>query len=276
MMFGEQAAPDPDLVELQGQVEARPPKRRAPGRPGARAGRARGGRARRRDRRLNGVSLDVRPGEILGVAGVDGNGQRELAEAIAGQRPAAAGDIRFRGVSIARLSVRQREGLGLRYVSDDRLGEGTVAAAVGRAQPRPQADRPGAVLAARHHPAARGGAQRAREDRRVRRSGRRAPRTRVGTLSGGNVQKVVLARELAARPAAGGLQQADLRPRHPHHPDRPGPHQRAGRRGRRARWSSRPTWTSWSRSATGSRCSAAGASRGSSRAAPAPSSASAS
>jgi len=75
---------------------------------------------------LAGASLEVRVGEIIGVAGVDGQGQRELAEAIAGQRPIASGDIRFGGLSIARLSTGQREKLGIRYVTDDRLGEGTV------------------------------------------------------------------------------------------------------------------------------------------------------
>ncbi len=198
MMFGEQAAPDPDLVELQGQVEARPPKRRLAGEPvlvldGLEVA-ARGGEIGVRD-----VSLGVRPGEILGIAGVDGNGQRELAEAIAGQRPAAAGDIRFRGVSIARLSVRQREDLGLRYVSDDRLGEGTVAALT-----------VGLNLVLKRigqAPFWRRGVIRQRE---VERNAReqiadfaiRAPstRTRVGTLSGGNVQKVVLARELSHAP----------------------------------------------------------------------------
>ena len=65
----------------------------------------------------------------MGIAGVDGNGQRELAEAIAGQRPAAAGDIRLFG-ALDRASSRcaSARSSGLRYVTDDRLGEGTVGA----------------------------------------------------------------------------------------------------------------------------------------------------
>ncbi len=72
------------------------------------------------------VSLTVRQGEILGIAGVDGNGQRALAEAVAGQRSLTAGEVRLFGVSINRLNVAQRQKLGLRYVTDDRLGEGIV------------------------------------------------------------------------------------------------------------------------------------------------------
>ncbi len=198
MMFGEQVAPEPELVELQDEVAGRPPRRELPPEPLLELqevlAAARGG-----EMGLRGVSLQVRPGEILGVAGVDGNGQRELAEVIAGQRTATGGDIRFRGVSIAGLSVRQRERLGLRYVSDDRLGEGTVAALpvglnlvlkrIGQA------------------PFWRRGAIRPREVERhaLQRIGEYGirtpgPDTRVGTLSGGNIQKVVLARELSHDP----------------------------------------------------------------------------
>ena len=148
---------------------------------------------------LRGVSLDVRPGEILGIAGVDGNGQRELAEAIAGQRPAAAGDIAFQGVSIARLSVWQRERMGLRYVSDDRMGEGTVAGLpvglnlvlkrIGQAP----FWRRGTI---RHAEVERNAREKIAEYA-IRTPG---AGTRVGTLSGGNIQKVVLARELSHDP----------------------------------------------------------------------------
>jgi simple sugar transport system ATP-binding protein len=73
-----------------------------------------------------GIDLDVAEGEILGIAGIDGNGQKQLAEALAGQRTAAAGHILLDGVALQRLSVGARRRLGLRYVTDDRLAEGTV------------------------------------------------------------------------------------------------------------------------------------------------------
>ena len=75
---------------------------------------------------LDRVSFVVRPGEVFGIAGVDGNGQKQLAEAIAGQRPLVAGRIRFDGADVAALKVRARQRLGLRYLTDDRLGEGTI------------------------------------------------------------------------------------------------------------------------------------------------------
>src|SRR5690606_3876617 len=72
------------------------------------------------------VSFSVRAGEIFGIAGIDGNGQKELAEVLAGQIPKSSGSIRLNGQEIAAAPVGARRNLGLRYVTDDRLGEGTV------------------------------------------------------------------------------------------------------------------------------------------------------
>lgn len=140
------------------------------------------------------VSLSVRAGEILGIAGIDGNGQKELAEALAGQIP-ALGSVTLNGTVLDGLSVGQRRAAGLRYVTDDRLGEGTVAGfAVATnfllkdigAAPfwRRGLENPQAVLdqAARHI-----------RDFDIRTPGAQTP---VGKLSGGNIQKVLLAREL--------------------------------------------------------------------------------
>ena len=145
------------------------------------------------------VSLGLREGEILGVAGVDGNGQRALAEVIAGQRRVSAGHILLYGGPVTRMNVAARQKLGLRYVTDDRLGEGIVGTLpVGlnlflkRVGERPYW---------RH-----GRIQRAVVDGRaaelVREFDVRTPfvTTRAATLSGGNIQKVLLARELSFQP----------------------------------------------------------------------------
>jgi simple sugar transport system ATP-binding protein len=197
LMFGEGAQDAPAVAELRESPTARTPRdlpaesaleldrvvvAPRPGEIGA-----------------HGVSLDVRPGEIMGVAGVDGNGQRELAEAIAGQRPIAGGDVRLGGLSIRRLKVSQRERLGLRYATDDRLGEGSVSSLpvsmnlvlkrIGQAPFwRRGRIRPAAIEST---------ARELIHDYDIRTAG---PDARVGTLSGGNVQKVVLARELSFDP----------------------------------------------------------------------------
>jgi simple sugar transport system ATP-binding protein len=142
------------------------------------------------------VTLALREGEVLGIAGVDGNGQRALAESISGQRRIRHGEIRLYGAPIGRLGVQKREKLGLCYLTDDRIGEGLVGnlslslnlflKRIGE----PPYWRQGRI---RH----RAIDQRAEE--LVERFDIRAPSiaTRAGTLSGGNMQKVLLARELS-------------------------------------------------------------------------------
>src|SRR5438034_2225728 len=77
---------------------------------------------------VRGVSLQLRRGEILGIAGVAGNGQRELLEAIAGLRFPAGGSLSFNATDIASLTVRDRWVRGLAYIPEDRLGQGLVGA----------------------------------------------------------------------------------------------------------------------------------------------------
>ena len=145
------------------------------------------------------VSFQVRSGEILGVAGMDGNGQRSLAEAIAGQRRITSGTVELFGVPVNRLSVSARQRLGLRYMTDDRLGEGIVRNLGVSLN----------IFLKRigESPFWRWG----RVDRRrinaeasslvkafdIRTAGLEA---RAGTLSGGNTQKLLLARELSFNP----------------------------------------------------------------------------
>ncbi len=145
------------------------------------------------------VSLRVIAGEILGVAGIDGNGQRSLAEAIAGQRRVTSGTVELFGVAVNRLSVSARQKLGLRYVTDDRLGEGIVRKLgvstnlflkrIGE----PPFWRWGRIDRRRIN---------AEASALVKAFDIRTPglETRAGTLSGGNVQKLLLARELSFNP----------------------------------------------------------------------------
>jgi general nucleoside transport system ATP-binding protein len=72
------------------------------------------------------VSFSIAPGEIFGIAGVEGNGQTELLEAIAGLRRASSGSIRMGGADITRLSVRERGDLGLSHIPEDRHDRGLV------------------------------------------------------------------------------------------------------------------------------------------------------
>ena len=148
---------------------------------------------------LEDVSLSVRPGEIFGIAGVDGNGQKLLAEAIAGQRSINAGEIRLLGQSIARLSIAERQALGLRYGTDDRLGEGTVGELpvslnlflkrIGEAP----FWRAGLIDPEKIS----GAAEALVADFDVRTPSVATP---VAKLSGGNIQKALLARELTLTP----------------------------------------------------------------------------
>ncbi len=145
------------------------------------------------------VSFMLALGEILGVAGIDGNGQRALAEVIAGQRPANAGQILLYDVQITRLTVAARQKLGLRYATDDRLGEGIVS-------PLPVSLNLFLKRIGQQPFWRRGRIQRSVIDRRaeelVSDFDVRTPSvsTRAGTLSGGNIQKVILARELSFDP----------------------------------------------------------------------------
>ena len=75
------------------------------------------------------LSFEVRAGEILGIAGVEGNGQREVAEAVAGLRPVAGGRIVYRGKAIdSRMTPRRLRDLGLRHVTENRHDTGVLMA----------------------------------------------------------------------------------------------------------------------------------------------------
>jgi simple sugar transport system ATP-binding protein len=77
---------------------------------------------------VNKFSLDVRAGEIVGVAGVDGNGQSELVAAISGLAPVKSGRILFKGRDISRESIRRRNESGVGFVPEDRQKYGLILA----------------------------------------------------------------------------------------------------------------------------------------------------
>jgi simple sugar transport system ATP-binding protein len=148
---------------------------------------------------LSEVSLTLRGGEIIGVAGVSGNGQRELAEVIAGLRRPSAGHITVDGVAVGEPTPRAMQRLGVSSVPEDRIGAGLLGAA-------PLCE---SMLLARmgEAPFSRYGwlnfaairrwtlAQMQRFDIRA-----PDPDIRTGALSGGNLQKALLARALAFDP----------------------------------------------------------------------------
>lgn len=141
------------------------------------------------------ASLTVHAGEIVGVAGVAGNGQRELVEAIAGLRPVTNGEIRVGGRAVHRGAVDR----ALAYVPEDRFGVG-LAPHLSVAEnlilkdfaSQPYASR--SLLRPREIEAA---AARMIDTFSI----RATPSIAVVNLSGGNAQKVVLARELSSTPA---------------------------------------------------------------------------
>lgn len=141
------------------------------------------------------AGLTVRAGEIVGVAGVAGNGQSELVEALAGLRPVTAGRVELAGRDITHASAAERRARGLAYVPEDRHAVGTAPAAS-------VADN----FAMGHHRtslSSRGllapAAVRAHAERLVARFGVKAsaPEVRASALSGGNLQKLLIGRELA-------------------------------------------------------------------------------
>jgi simple sugar transport system ATP-binding protein len=144
---------------------------------------------------VNGLSFSVRAGEILGIAGVQGNGQTELCEALLGLRPAGGGTVTVLGKDLTRASPRARLRAGVAYVPEDRTEDGLVGAfSVAENLILDTYSRPefASRLNLRLPAIAAYATERIAEfDVRAGSAG-----TPAGTLSGGNQQKVILAREL--------------------------------------------------------------------------------
>ena len=144
---------------------------------------------------LNGVTLDVRAGEIVGICGVEGNGQTELAECIAGMRPVRSGSITLCGEDVTGKTPRRIRSQGLSYIPEDRMSMGMDAKAS-------VADN---LLLGRQHTRAFSVLGIHLKKRRIRRHAESMVQTYdirtsgtdelTGSLSGGNMQKVVIARE---------------------------------------------------------------------------------
>jgi ABC-type uncharacterized transport system ATPase subunit len=146
---------------------------------------------------LKSVSLVVRAGEVLGIAGVAGNGQRELAETVTGMRPATAGTIRVAGVALATGEPRAAITAGIAHVPEDRLHTGvapSLSIASNIALKSYRTDAAGPFLRLKQI-RDRALAMIQRYD--VKTPG---PDTPARRLSGGNLQKVVLAREFSSAP----------------------------------------------------------------------------
>ncbi len=155
--------------------------------------------------KLHGVSLTVRAGEIVGVAGVDGNGQRELAGVLTGLGPWHRGTVRVAGVAhtVASYTPRAARRAGVAHIPEDRLRRAMVSdlsveenAALGRHDEPPFATKGGALI---DFAGRRARTQHLLEANDVR---PRAPDLRMGSLSGGNQQKLVVGRELDGQPKA--------------------------------------------------------------------------
>jgi ABC-type uncharacterized transport system ATPase subunit len=150
---------------------------------------------------LEGLNLDLCPGEILGLAGVAGNGQRELADVLAGLRPKESGTVHLGGLELTALDPRRIIEAGVGYIPEDRHYEGIVPGF---------SIRENLVLKdIGNAPFSRGGflspkaisdhATALRDRFDIRAAG---VHVAAGGLSGGNIQKVILARELTRNPRA--------------------------------------------------------------------------
>jgi general nucleoside transport system ATP-binding protein len=153
----------------------------------------------RRQVAVDGVSLEVRAGEIVGIAGVEGNGQNELVEAISGLRTAKEGHVLIGSRDFTRRSTRLRLREGLSVIPADRHKEGIILELpIADNLVLEEYDRsPFASWIVRNLRAVTDYASRLIKQFDIRAPG---PEASAGSLSGGNQQKVVVARELGTEP----------------------------------------------------------------------------
>ena len=148
---------------------------------------------------VSGLNLEVRGGEILGVAGVSGNGQRELAETIGGLRDSSAGSVIIAGTDVTNRPPIERRHAGLAYVPEGRMENGSIGSFT-------VSENLLLIDHGHHQFLSRGlydfGAIRAHCQALVDEFAVKTPtlETPVKSLSGGNIQKLILARELSGTP----------------------------------------------------------------------------
>jgi simple sugar transport system ATP-binding protein len=149
---------------------------------------------------LNDLTFNVYSGEILGIAGVEGNGQTELVEVLSGLKPATTGEITVNGQAIARQGARRVRRAGVAHIPEDRLTNGVALQSsiaenlVVDRYYQPPFTQQGVMYPSqiRQH------AEKLMKQFDIRAAGYDAP---IGSLSGGNMQKVIVAREFSAEPA---------------------------------------------------------------------------
>ncbi len=148
---------------------------------------------------LRGVSLDVRAGEILGVAGVAGNGQSELAQVLTGLRRCTAGSVQVNGVEVANRTPREAISQRIAHVPEDRTGVGTAPdlSIADNLIMKTYRDAPIARRWSIDTGAVRRFADRLRDAYAI---ASPSVDTEARLLSGGNLQRLILAREIASAP----------------------------------------------------------------------------
>jgi simple sugar transport system ATP-binding protein len=149
---------------------------------------------------VDGVSFSVRAGEIVGIAGIEGNGQTELIEALAGLRPISAGHFEFEGKDVTRASARRLKELGVGHIPEDRHRRGLLL----------QSDlAENSILGVHYRPPVasstgfmNGDAVRSRVTEIIEKFDVRPanPELAAKSLSGGNQQKLIIGREFELNP----------------------------------------------------------------------------
>jgi len=150
---------------------------------------------------VSGLSLDVRAGEVVGIAGVDGNGQSELVEAISGLMPVHSGRVLLKSRDVSRDSIRKRNENGLGLVPEDRHKHGLVLDfrvdenLILKSYRKSQYS---SRLGFLNFPAIAKHAEKMITDYDIRAG--KGPETLAKSMSGGNQQKVIIAREIYLSP----------------------------------------------------------------------------